>query len=176
MPRFVHRIADSRTMRLSRCGSSDVGSSVPTETLVCVCVCVCVCACVCVCCAQATEANIRGGFAAMSMEQSGNLSFLAPELIAKGFRTLEQLHAAACKARDRGESLVRAFKIFQSSKTKPKGPASYLARLQDALDSAVRARQRALLDSSASASPPASGRGSASPTRVGTSRSKRSVA
>lgn len=84
------------------------------------------------------------------------MSFLGPELIAKGFRDLEQLHAAACKAADRGESLVHLFKIFRPSKTKPKGAGSYLARVQEALDKVVRAKTRELLTTASTAGRPRS--------------------
>ena len=105
---------------------------------------------------QANEANVRGGFAAMSMETRGNMSFLGPELIAKGFRDLEQLHTVACKATDRGESLVHLFKIFCPSKTKPKGAGSYLARVQEAVDKAIRAKNRELLGTASTAGRPRS--------------------
>lgn len=99
---------------------------------------------------QANEANVRGGFAAMTMESVGNLSFIVPELISKGYDSLDALHAAACTAPDKGESLIHKFKLFQSSKSKPKGLNSYLARLQNAIDESVKSRDRQRLGTSQS--------------------------
>ena len=86
----------------------------------------------------------------MTMEEQGTtLAFLVPELISKGLRSLEQLHAAACTGHKnhRGESLVRAFKLFQPTPSKGKAEAaSYLALVQDAVDRRWHDKQRERLD------------------------------